>query len=1046
MDGEEGSEKRSLSDAARDVIRGFRDTRPDFLSNKDKKNSKRRNGSDGVAGGLRSAEQSAVNDGIGASASGLGGVRDKETKVGGLYSGSGKTSGGVGGKSGKSKKKTKGWFKKGGPIGLVIGLIVSVGGIVGGAQLLQPFSLVAQFQETFNSMHVSASKRSNALIRYQMDNKLVKDPIKSKIFTEDTFKISKNQASKLSVYGIEYDDDFDGNGTRVLKYDDGSGEIKIIAADDAAASRLSSMDLSRFDTDNIKYNTEAVSFRNFYESDTSFFRSYNNGSMTWRGTIANWFGTTTMNFLKGNNLTRNLFKNFDQDVAESDKSPREVATDLIAKQAGDTIEEGGVRVATTEEDEEGNPVRVADEDGNYRSVAESGKSTTSRSRIQSDSEVKAKLEEIGNKYSGGSVTGTAQKIVNSACIGLNFLGGVSLLVSASEALQIINLTTSFFEAIDKVKAGDGDNSPIHTLVESLNEKKVNTNVDLAVKSGASISTSDMGANVTENGVSALEPKYTTTDKTAMESSGITSLYSGKRVNPDDPSVKSFNFTSSIKRVLGGIGTSMAAFRTCSFAKLAANFAGAVQSGVEIAACIAGLLGAPFTLGGTAAAGCSGLIADAVVGAAFSVGISLLIAGIISTITPVVAKMLTRDLITNLGGEDLGNALTSGGNMYLGNTHRANGGSLATESEYVKYALAHQQVIAEDARQERLVRDPFDATSKYTFLGTLLTQMMAFSPANSLTSFISSTSSVMSSAVVAALPTASAYNVADDLVPMQEYENTCPYLASIGAVGDAYCNPYSMTDLSTIQSDPSEVTNILDDNFLDTTTSDGNVKIDGDSDLAKYILFCDNRSSAFGIADQNIVNQVSDWGQVDTGSSTFNNVINSAIGSVPVVGDFIDVVGNAEALANAGYVGGESCVAGNTVSDAQAPNWDKAKYYQRFIEDQSLMEGMGIIEKSAVTAFLDDYYEKNPLDNSYEGILARYSGLDKDTVVALLDIVDYGNYIASYNPNERYAFGEPAVEVEKELKFDNENTVADNLLVILFNPISYADVRNRSFAA
>ena len=980
-------------------------------------------------------KESAASNGLGQSTDSLGDIREKESKAGGFYSGNGKAAAVVGG---KGKGKGKAFLKKGGPIGAIFGLIFGVGALMGGTQLFQPFSLLAQFQETFNSMHISASNRSNVLIRYQMDHDLVKDPIKSKVFSEDTFRITKKQASELSLHGIEYDDDFDGNGTRVLKYDDGSGEIKIVAADEKAATRLTDMDLSKFDTDDIKYSSEAVSFKNFYETDADFFKSYNNGSMTWRGKIANWFGSITEAFLKNNKLTRNLFKNFDQELKESDESPRKVATDMIAKNAGE-VEEGGIKVATAAEteDEDGNTNRIRG-DNEY----EGGKMP----KMESEAEVKEKLNKIGDTFS--KVSGTAQAVVNTGCAALNFVGAVSLLVSASEALQIINLTTSYFEAIDKVKAGDGDDSPLNTLMDALNEKKENTNTELVYKSGVSIDTSENGMenNVTENGISALETKSTTTNKTAMESEGIAALYSGRNVNLNDPSVQSFNFTSSIKRILGGIGTSMAAFETCAFAKLAASAVGGVMDGIEIAACIAGALGAPFTFGASAAVGCSGLIGDIAIGAAISVGVALLIGGIISTITPVVANMLTRDLITNLGGEDLGNALTSGGNMYLGNTHRSNGGSLASEEKYIEYSAAHQQVVAEDARQERLTKDPFDATSKYTFLGTLLTQMMSFVSANSLTSVITSTSSVMSSSLAAISPAASAYNIADDLVPMNEYEETCPYLASIGAVGDAFCNPYAITDVSTIQSDPSEVTNILDDNFLDETTSDGNVQIDGSSDLAKYILFCDNRNSAFGIADQNIVNQVSDWGQVNTGNSTFNNTVNSAIGAVPVVGDLIDVVDNAEALANTGYVGGESCVAGNDVSGQSAPGWDEAKYYQRFIEDQSLMESMGIIEESAVTAFLEDYYEKNPLDNSYEGILARYSGMDKETVVALLDIIEYGNYIANYNPSERYAFGASAVEMEKELRFDNENQIANNPVIVLINQTIYADVRNRNFAA
>ena len=139
------------------------------------------------------------------------------------------------------------------------------------------------------------------------------------------------------------------------------------------------------------------------------------------------------------------------------------------------------------------------------------------------------------------------------------------------------------------------------------------------------------------------------------------------------------------------------------------------------------------------------------------------------------------------------------------------------------------------------------------------------------------------------------------------------------------------------------------------------------------------------------------------------------------------------------------MAGNTVDNVSAPNWDRAKYYQRFIEDQSLAESMGVIDKSAVTAYLEEYYQENPLDNSYEGMLARYSGLDKETVSDILYIARYYEFVNNYNPAERYAFGTPELEIEGKLIFDNENAVAENTWIILLNQIGYADVRNRSFA-
>ena len=1004
MDGEEGSEKRSLSDAARDVIRGFRDTRPDFLSNKGKKNSKRRNGSDGVVGGLRFAEQSAVNDGIGASASGLGGVRDKETKVGGLYSGNGKTAGGVGGKSGKGKKKSRGWLKKGGPVGLIIGLIVGVGGIMGGSQLFQPFSLVAQFQETFNSMQVSANTRSSRFFRLQMESGRVKDPVRGTIFGK-TFSITKKQKERLKQLkqqGIEFDENYeiDGKKTKVLKFDDGSGDIKVITARE---------------------------FDDVYNSNTDFHRAYNAGSMTWRGQIANWFGTRVSAFLKNNNLTRNMFNDYENKKAQLDGDGLAAVKETLGEKT-DMIDNEGEKVRESSEGE-------TDDDGKVTGYKKEDSSNDSGKIKRGDtSSLSSKMKNIESKFSASA---------NIVCGVSNAIGTITLAVTAAEALQIINLATAYFETADKVKAGYGDDAPIHELATTLNEKQNTT--DKVLKS----------ASVDGDGSSESDYKGTYEDKTyegksAMEAEGVAALYSGGKVNTNDASVQSFNLTASVKNVLGGIGASMTAFQGCTIAKLALSAYEAVDGLVDTLECVGGIISSVAGGAGIALAvkGCVELAVD--IGGAIlkSAAIGVAIAGVFSILSPILISAWTRDLVSNLGGVDLGNALTSGGNMYLGGAHRANGGSPATREKYESYAVAQRQVMEDYARYERESLDPFDTTSKYTFMGTLLTQLMSFTSANSLMSTITSGGSVVNNSIAALSPTASAYDIASTLPTEEEYENTCPYLASIGVIGDAYCNPYVMTDMSTINNDPVDVINKVNDfgGLADETTSDGNVKIKGDSDLAKYIVYCDGRTSMFGITDYNIVSSLNSSTSANTGNTYTDAVIDGGIGALPFIGDGIDVIENINSLNNLGYISGESCVAGNTVDNASAPSWDEAKYYQRFIEDQSLAESMGVVEKSAVTAYLEEYYKENPLDNSYEGMLARYSGLDKETVSDILYIARYYEYVNNYNPVERYAFGEPAVKVEKELKFDNENTVADNLLVILFNPISYADVRNRSFAA
>ena len=993
-------------------------------------------------------------------------AKKREEDVGGLYAGTGKKAKAESSKNGKGR--AKGWLKSGGPMGLILGLILGIGGIMGGSQLLQPFSLLAQFQETFNSMHTSANIRSNVFLRMQMNSGRVKNPIKGRVFGADTFKITERQAARLATQGIDYDNDFEGTGIRVLKFDDGTGEIRVVAADGDSLSKLNDAISVKNASPDIttRYNADAITFERLYSENSDFFNGYNRGSMTWRGAIANWFGTKTAEFLNSNKITRNLFQDFQKKVAAANNgNTRTVATDMIAKRAED-IEDGGIRLVGADETESGeggetetsrvNTSEITPGENNenfkngdystaknagYSEVPDSsGSSKIERSKMNYDT-VKSKLQDI---------SGTVQKGANIACAALNTVGAVSLLVTASEALQIINLTSAYFEAIDKVKAGDGADSPIHELVGALNERKINTHTEI-IGSGEAWNNNDQNSNFIDGGNSGIrtlktvDDDSTTTYGSAMESSGVAALYSGGKVDVNDPSVKSFNFTGSIKSILGGIGVSMEAFETCAIAKIAANVASATMDMITIAGCILGIAGAAFTFGVSASA-CGPFVGKTIVGVALGVAIGVTVTGIISAIVPAVASIMTRDLITDIGGEDLGNALTSGANMYLGSTHRSNGGSLTTIDKYKSFALVQNQVIAENAKYERQIKDPFDVTSKYTFMGTLLTQLMNFTSATSLTKVITSSSSVVSNSIVAMTPMASAYDVAKSLPDsIGEYADTCPYLASIGAIGDAYCNPYAVTDMATIDEDPLTVIEKISNNFQDESTSDGNVKIKGDSDLAKYIIYCDQRESAFGIADQNIVGSLTDWTTVRTGSSGLNTGINSAIGAVPVFGDVIDVMSDATTLNNLGYISGESCVAGNTVDNASAPGWDMAKYYQRFIEDQSLAESIGLIEESAVTAFVNEYREEHPLDNSYEGILARYSGLKKDDVVALLDFVEYANYVANYDPSERYIFGAPAVEMEKELRFDNENSVAENVWGVLADAISYADVRNRSFA-
>ncbi len=91
-------------------------------------------------------------------------------------------------------------------------------------------------------------------------------------------------------------------------------------------------------------------------------------------------------------------------------------------------------------------------------------------------------------------------------------------------------------------------------------------------------------------------------------------------------------------------------------------------------------------------------------------------------------------------------------------------------------------------------------------------------------------------------------------------------------------------------------------------------------------------------------------------------------------------------------------------------WDSEfKYYQRYIEDMRIISGME--EESGgdnpVLAYEEKYEAEHPIDTSFEGTLARISGLTKNDIAFLLEYTEYSTEIANYDPSTRYSFVEIA---------------------------------------
>ena len=106
-----------------------------------------------------------------------------------------------------------------------------------------------------------------------------------------------------------------------------------------------------------------------------------------------------------------------------------------------------------------------------------------------------------------------------------------------------------------------------------------------------------------------------------------------------------------------------------------------------------------------------------------------------------------------------------------------------------------------------------------------------------------------------------------------------------------------------------------------------------------------------------------------------------------------------------------------------------------------MESAGIIEESAVARFLDDYYEKNPIDNSWEGTIARYSGMTKDEVEETLAYVEAFEWLANYDPSE--AGPEKPLPEAEQYQYESNKIVTEAEKAIIGKYIVFDDLRTKT---
>lgn len=1037
--------------------------RPDFVSDalKAPESGPKQTVEGGISGGaakgksddsrnaLRNAESRAADKG---STQGLQ-ARDGESNVSSNFVNSTGKRGETQSKDSNNDDKIQnnGFFKKKAPlVSIIISLIMGGGGMYL-SQASVPFLALDKINGLFDTSNISSNIRSGSFFRRMLknSNQTGYAVTKNRMGTEK-FKPTGKMKRKLAKNGITFE-----KGNMIYK-----------------------------DKNGVTTKMDVSEFKQRLETDSDFKAAYDSGTKTWRTSVAAFKDKIFKKILAKFGLTKNQTAGYDpKEDPDGTKAMKQMsgAVDDATNVRTQSAEDGEIQSRTdVEYDNEGKPVSSNTQVDN--DLKQQNIETDDIAETKTTDSVSGKLKSALSKVAG---------LTSLSCGAKKVLSALSVVLAAYQIAQVIATAQTLFEGIDKARTEDADSSPINAIGKALTLKNTETRVDTTV----SISNGE----AVNNGYS----ETTTEARSAVQSEGFSSLFTGNPINSDDESVQSFNpvyasnkafedlgqdaanafgdkigsgFSTILTFLNDYMGISVASLTSsarqdyvkCIEFETTLGLVSTVIDTVTTVTIVVGLVGAVFTGGASlAASGESAavkaawkLLKDTIIGALKAIAVSLAV----SVGTKILMNLLTRKIATDFFGEDLGNAVVSGGHALIGKNHRAGGGILANKEGYMASLIYGEQVNRDMAESERLARSPFDYTSAYTFAGQLASTIIPITlQSDSILDSFGNFGSVVKNSIRSFIPGASAASAAEKAEQAsRQTEQNCPELNDLGVVADAFCNPYITTDFSTIETDDSKdndsdpnsainiikkVNNLNSNNFeesdMDDTenpTINTSVDMTDGSELAKFVYFCGQRESPFGLPDQNIM------GDLDAGT-TGNSTVDAAL-SATFIGGFQDLLTNGNTLANWGWIDGSNCVMGHSTDSgnigARRVSYDNIKYYNRYVEDQRLAASMGVIDESAVDVALDKYYEEHPIDNTPLGIMSRYSGYTKENIIAIFDATEFYVWLAQYDPTDYYPT--PAIHKEApDYRIEDERMIQDDGILAVIRASFETVYRQRNFA-
>ena len=852
-------------------------------------------------------------------------------------------------------------LKVAGPVGtILIFLAIAFGSILGSQSTLLA-SLVGNLQLQYDPINITTNLRSKIIMKMTM-----KGSISANSKWSD---FTAHQKRKLAKAGIDVQTI--NTGTKkytVLKYTDDDNKVTYVAADAEAANSIKGQ----------LGDVDVADFEGKIQNDNDFFVKYQDGTATWRTSVAAMYDKVAAWVFDKMHVTRNTFTDVEEKApADGDYDAAKAAVDedfdgeFQKATTGDTDIDAARHKTGEETDPETGETHTTYNEDIGQTTFGGDDEASIRQSIEDPNGAAQRALDSDDIAGGSGAAGMLSNIAEGTCQAYNIVTGMNRMIKAYELAQVVVMGMKVLEAIQRMQAGDGGGDVIADVVGNNLTEVVQQKVKTQSQSDT------FGGD-----------QYETLEGSVMSSNPIGAVFGGSQINSNTKEVKALIVPESIvRKILNAVGTnSGTGYKVCAMANLAAN---ALDLIINIAT-----LGAA-TIGGLIVGGASALLKG------------IVISGLVAFFVPRIAEMLTRKFDDVVKGPIGGAALSWATSHALGKNAQASGFRPAREDTLIKYAYAKEQVIAEETRYAKLTMSPFDTSSPYTFMGTLVRTLgSSFSTENSLIKNVSTFSNVANKSLNAFIPASYAGNkTVDELVSLGE----CTDLNSMNSgegnepIGDAFCEMVAVGDMTKINKAPDEVVkylqnttctgvnNVFDggkkafgDNFDENADDfDKGLTVQKDTCLGKFIEEWTQREAPPGEPDDNIANSY----QVSSGNSILD-----MLGSLFTLGalDFINSAETAQHLPN---------ILGNEYTDPSSPNAEYYNVAEQFVTQERMREAVtGGEEKSAVSVYIDNYCKEHPLDNSFEGRLARYSGLSKRKVSQLLELGELMTFVANYDPS------------------------------------------------